>query len=477
MFDTQLFIRVVRASRRRLGIWPEVAADRCVKSVRHYLAKSYPEPDPAKILQIIARSGVDRIPLQLLIGGVLGDRTSSGAAHFLGLAIREDPLGWGDPHPLFSSSFYALRNSDVASAKVSPWVHYQVFGYREARTPHPLLDADFMHQWIPRSSPSTVVDTYLGSPAQWTIETSPFVNTQRFVLDSETDEFSPPIMRMLVSETPGRWLSFGLMLIDSASPDERRSRVNAASFLVTKHASRVGQSQLTSWKRSGELPETSNVNGRFTAIPGYFLGRDGDILCVLSEAAASPDLTMVRLGTGYLSLTERDWLSAVRLIFVRTELNRDEAEALLTSGVGKLVIAPRSGEQEVALLALVDRLRLDDVVVLAYGCQANIEAEQLVIVDHEPSIVETWEWPTLAEARDVVFVLPLGDSVDNQTVDLIDEWLSLGSSLLNVDASSLKSWSRVFDRPFVVVHPGLVERVRPLVSATALKVLDNEAGQ
>jgi hypothetical protein len=472
MFETQLFIRVMRASRRHLRFGSTSASDRCVKAVRHYLAQSYPTPDSAKILQIIARSGVDRIPLELLIDGLPGDRSSAGASHSLVLAVRGGPLGYGDPHPLFSSAFYSLKYTDVAAAEVSPWVHYQVFGHREARSPHPLLDPAFMRQWIPGSSPLTIVDTYLSSPEYWTIDTSPYLDTQRFILESETDGLRPPIMRILASDAPEAWLGFKLMLIDAASPEAAVARLNAAAFLVARHANRAWQRQLVSWNRGGGQPDAPTAGGRFTVVPGYFLGQNETVVSLLGEDAASPDLTMLRLETEYLSLTELSWLVAERLIFVRSGLDRGDAEAILSSGSGgALVVAPSSLEQEAALAALAARLRLDGVIILPFGQQANVESEALAIVDREPGPVEAWEWSAKAEAGDVLFVIPPGRSIGENTVESIDEWLTKGSSLLTADPAGFTAWSHLLDRSHVVVHPGLIEYVRPLVAEGSLRML------
>lgn len=63
-----------------------------------------------------------------------------------------DPLthyqrfGWKEgrqPHPLFHSAWYLQRYPDVAEANVDPLTHYMKNGYVEGRKPHPLFDTEW----------------------------------------------------------------------------------------------------------------------------------------------------------------------------------------------------------------------------------------------------------------------------------------------------------------------------------------------
>ena len=57
-------------------------------------------------------------------------------AHYLGFGADEGR----NPHPLFSTSYYLQRNSDVQSRKLNPLVHYVTHGAAENRAPHPSFD-------------------------------------------------------------------------------------------------------------------------------------------------------------------------------------------------------------------------------------------------------------------------------------------------------------------------------------------------
>ena len=472
MIQTQSLIRIVEASTRRLRIRSVGAPNRCVKAVRSYLERSYPNPNIATVLQIIRRSGVDRIPLELLVGGTIGDASPAGAAQLLERATRAEPLGYGDPYPLFASSFYGWENPDVVASGVAPWVHYQVFGHREARSPHPFLDASFMRQWIPAASPSSVVDTYLSCPEYWTIDTSPYVDTQRFVLESETDGINPPIMRILGTDFGDQWLSLRLMLIDASSPETSVARLNAAAFLLSKHSAISWQRRLVSWSKRREPLVTPVSGGRFTVVPGYFLGAEGATLASFGEAAVSPDSTVVRLDSEYISLTEPIWSEADRLVFVASELDRDEAEKLFAPVNGTQMIAPRSSTQEAALVTLISFLQLDYVNVLPFGRQSNVESRAILLVDYPATPVEVWDWTSRLDGEAVIFVLPQGALLSDKVVALMEEWISRGSSLLTTDAEGLGVWYRLLGRARVVVHPDLLEGARLIVARGSLQILD-----
>jgi GT2 family glycosyltransferase/SAM-dependent methyltransferase len=77
--------------------------------------------------------------------------TNTGSAADVAAAL-EDPLlhylvvgafAGTNPHPLFDSAFYLLRNQDVASRRVNPLIHYLRAGWHEGRDPHPLFQSAF----------------------------------------------------------------------------------------------------------------------------------------------------------------------------------------------------------------------------------------------------------------------------------------------------------------------------------------------
>ncbi len=470
MFKTQLFVRVMRAIRRSLGIRSTTASARCVDAVRSYLARSYPHADPKRILGIIAMHGVDRIPLELLIGGQQDDPSSAGAEESLGRALTSRRGRYGDPHPLFSSAFYEWNNPDVAASGVAPWLHYQVFGHREARSPHPLFDPAYMSQWLGEASSRTVVDEYLRTPEYWSIVTSPYLDSQRFLLEAESNVEIPPPLRILSEAHPEAWLSFKLMLIDAASPDATIARFTGAVFLVSRHPD-LPWRRLATWSYSTGPSAGEADGGRFTVVPGYLLASEETVISQIGGEAASPDLTIVRLETEYLGLSGLSWEHVDRLVFVRSDLGRSRAEQLIGHETRTVAVAPRSAAQGRALSSLVSRLGLANVLVLPYGLQINIESEKLVVVDDEPSAIESWSWSTPAEAATVTFVIPSSEAVDASTVAEIDAWLSRGASLLTVDEADLGLWPHLLDRSHVVVHPSLIEQTRMLVDGRSLRLL------
>ena len=48
-----------------------------------------------------------------------------------------------DPHLIFHTRYYCMRNPDVIASGMNPLVHFIVHGSREARNPHPLFDTAY----------------------------------------------------------------------------------------------------------------------------------------------------------------------------------------------------------------------------------------------------------------------------------------------------------------------------------------------
>jgi hypothetical protein len=428
-------------------------------------------------MKIIDRSAVDRIPLQLLIDGVPRDRSVDGPTRALDLAITGSPDGFGDPHPLFSSAFYRWNNADVAASGVSPWLHYQVFGYREARSPHPLLDAAYLAQWLPDASRLTAVDGYLGSPDRWLLDTSPYLDSESFLLESEPDVTSPPLARILASTRPESWLSFKLLLIDTAAPDQLKSRLTAAAFLVSRHPHRPSK-QLESWLR--QSPGLASVRSepgvlkraRFAVVPGYFLGADGRTVLEIGDAATSTDLTLVRLQREYVGLAALSPTTADRLYFVVSAIGSATAARLMSHDEGTVVIAPSTPEQGRALSALAARLGRRNVIVLAHGTQTGIDAGSAEIIRDDVRAQAEWRWPASADPREVTFVVPAAVGLNSATTTSIGRWLGRGASLLSVDETGVNPWPQLLDREHVVIHPLLIESALVQFDDRSLELLN-----
>src|ERR1700722_9040327 len=60
-------------------------------------------------------------------------------AHYLAFGADEGR----NPHPLFATTFYCSKNSDVAASKLNPLIHYVAHGAAEERSPHPAFDPHY----------------------------------------------------------------------------------------------------------------------------------------------------------------------------------------------------------------------------------------------------------------------------------------------------------------------------------------------
>ena len=438
-------------------------ADACIEAVRSQIARDDALVSAEVLLRIGRQAGVERFPEALLIEGRLDDPSPSGAGAALASALRRESDGSPDPHPLFSRSFYLLANPDVAAAGVSPWLHYQQSGYREARSPHPLLDPDYMIGWAPDVPRSEVVDRYLRDPALWMIDTSPYVDCQKFVLHGGWSGTSSPIGEIVGAGASDPWVHSRLIAIDADLGDSTKDALGAVLFLLARNHPRSMFSRLTVWRPTAQTHGGPSLGGPYTVVPGFFIGTDGVELWSDSQMAMSQDLSLVRFANGLVGLEVGDPVTVDELRFVCGDLRRDSLVEMVDTGPQTLAVSPASWAQERALRYLVEETGAQGVTVLPWGRQVRVTASSIRQVEGSTDALPSWRWPDV-DPRDVVFVDagPLGETCAADA--RVSEWLRRGASLLLVDDASMERWVSAFvDRPYVVATPATKDFVGAVV--------------
>lgn len=434
-------------------------ADACIDAVRAQIAGQDGDlVSTAVLLQIGAQHGLDRFPEALLIEGLLDDPSENGAGAALKSALRRESVVSPDPHPLFSRAFYLWGNPDVASAGVSPWLHYQQNGYRENRSPHPLLDASYMMQWAPDVLRSEAIDRYLRDPALWTIDTSPYVDCQRYVLHGGWSGKSSPIGEIVRAGATEPWVHSRLIAIDADLGDSTTDARGGVLFLLARNHPRSLFSRITVWHPTvGNLglPSIgeSRLGGLYTLVPGFFLGSGGVELWSDSGLAMSEDRSLVRFSNGLVGLEVGDLVTVDELRFVCGELRHEDLVEVVDPGQGTLAISPASWAQECALRYLVDESSTQNVTVLPWGRQSRVDAGSIRKVALSADALPAWRWPD-SDPHDVVFVDagPLGAACAADW--RVSEWLRKGASILLIDEASMQRWVSAFvDRTHVVATP------------------------
>jgi hypothetical protein len=439
----------------------------CIDAVRSQIARDGAVVAPEVLIQIGMQHRVDRFPEALLIEGRLDDRSASGASAALTSALRADSVGSPDPHPLFSRSFYLWGNSDVAAAGVSPWLHYQQHGCREGRSPHPLFDLDYMSEWAPDVPRSEVVDRYLRDPALWMIDTSPYIDCQKFILRGGWSGMSSPIAEIVRAGACEPWVHSRLMAIDADLGDSTNEALGGVLFLLARNHPRSMFSRITVW-HPDKTPDGSrlvgpHLSGSMTVVPGFFIGSNGIELWSDSRLAMSQDLSLVRFSTSLVGLEVGERVTVDELQFVCGGLRRESLVQLLKSAHGTLAVGPVSWAQERALCYLVEETGVQDVTVLPWGRQVRVDAAFTRQVEGSADVLPVWRWPDI-DPRDVVFVDagPLGATC---AADVrIGEWLRRGASLVLIDDTSMECWVSAFiERRWVVATPATEEFVGAVV--------------
>lgn len=434
-------------------------ADACIDAVRAQVALDDPLLDAETLIQIGLKHQVEEFPEALLIEGRLDDPSASGASAALTSALSRESVGSPDPHPLFSRSFYLWGNPDVAEAGMAPWLHYQQHGYREGRSPHPLFDADYMTQWAPEVPRSEVVDRYLRDPGLWMIDTSPYVDCQKYLLHGGWSGMSSPIGEIVRAGSPDPWVHSRLIAIDADLGDSSKDALGGVLFLLGRNHPRSMFSRMTVWRPTPQNPGVPSLGGSFTVVPGFFIGSDGVELWSDSRVAMSQDLSLVRFSSGLVGLEVGDLVTVDELRFSCGELRRDSLVEMVSSAHGTLAVSPASWAQERALRYLVEETGAQGVMVLPWGRQARVDAGSIQQFDVSANELPSWEWPDV-DPHDVVFIDagPLG--VACAADSRVGEWLRQGASLLLIDDASMERWVAAFiDRPHIVATPATEEFV------------------
>jgi hypothetical protein len=442
----------------------------CLRDLRSELRSSYPVVHPARLIRIAREHGFDHFPDGFLIKGQFADRSRSGPRSILARANRKGGAR-GECHPLFSDEYYRLTNPDVAEGGVAPWVHYQVFGRAEGRSPHPLIDIDYLAASIPERSPDTVLDEYLMSPEYWLADTSQYADCQRFAMFGNWDGASAPIIQIVERDMGGPWIHNRLMLVDSSSDERSKARLVGAGFLLTKSPglSRFGELEL--WLTDDSWPAHDDRETTYTLVPGFFLGAEGKQIWLSSSDSVSPDATIVRLAAETLSVVTGRERSTPCLTFISSWLDREDLVELVESAAVGTAIAPNSRAQEIALRQLRRDQGRPDLVVLEYGKQLRATTGSLKIRggDEDMDNLPEWHWDSTVTPSDVVIVLAEEHRRRATGDPDLRALLASGASLCLVGVAGLNTWLPLIQgRPNVVVDKNLLRAVAGFVERASM---------
>ena len=443
-----------------------------LRSLRAALRESFPAIPVGGLLQIARRSGATRFPPGFLVAGELADRSRTGPR---GLLTR---LAKGDEstpvHPLFSAEFYRLANPDLAGASVAAWLHYQVYGRVEERSPHPLIDLKYLGAALEGVAVSDLLDTYLGDSGRWTAEPGPYVDCLRFMLLGEWDHETNPLEQIVSRHLSSHWVHSRLMLVDAGSQSEAVARLAAVGFLLARSGAHTRLAPLLRWTHGSPTHGSPTHDAtEHKVIPGFLLTSGATVAASTGTAAVSPDLTAVRLRDETIGIRSGARVRSPRLYWLEGSVGRAALHDLVAGIEGDAVVAPSSAAQETSLRQLRRDLGRDRVTVLALGVQSTVEADELVIVPAEPAEAPPlWNWDSAPDYTSTAIVLAEQHRLRATGDPRLRAALAAGAELCLVAEGRLNSWlPQLQARATVIVDAALVEPVAAFVERARMHTL------
>ncbi|AYF98346.1 glycosyltransferase [Protaetiibacter intestinalis] len=327
------------------------------------LARNYPRFRRRDIRAIMRRHGLTDAPVALLLGP--GRPPIRRLVHFM-RALRRGTRPTREEHPLFSASFYRATNPDIASAGIDPWLHYQVFGRAEGRSPHPFIDVSRLAGQLPDTLTAVVVDAYLMRREHWLLSPSPYIETEHFAAAGPWDGVTHPLVQIAEQYPAEPWVRARLSLIDLV--DARSPERHALAALMMLDPRRVHAGRLSVWSRTA--PPPSDSHGAFRVVPGFFAGLDGTEIVAIGREVVSRDGTAVRNRHVVAIADDGERYTASTLVVAIGELDHRALGALASRLDGGDIVAPVDVQQERAL-------NIAGVRTLPFGRQAIVEARHL----------------------------------------------------------------------------------------------------
>lgn len=244
-----------------------------LSELRAELRRSYPLLNPWRLTRIARKYRMRRFPPGLLVDGStrLGGAAERALCRVLLSSVSNRPF---DPHPLMHSGFYRAANPDLAGSRVPPWLHYQVFGRDEGRSPHPFINVESLQLKVPSVPLGSLVDEYLGDPNNWVVEPSPYVDVVPFMVQGPWDRVTNPLTQIAAKHAVQPWVRWDLMYIDSAAPEDRGEELTTALLLLAPGLRRRGAATVVE-RWIGGNPEFSSFFSEVRVVPGLLVGRDG----------------------------------------------------------------------------------------------------------------------------------------------------------------------------------------------------------
>jgi hypothetical protein len=424
----------------------DIDSMRFVTRAREILAAAYPAIDRAGLLRELHRSGRTAFPSPLMLRRASSPSRAS-LLRRVAAVVRRTRVGAETPG--FSADFYRAAHPDIAQAGISPWLHYQVRGRIEGRSPHPLIDLEWLSDAIPDTRRADLVDVYLTERRYWAVAPGPYVDVERFMVAGPWDGVTHPFLQILRESHGEPWVRNRLRLTDLAA--NHRDAYLAGVGVLTGYRPAGGVSAFRAWTIDLHARRPTAADVRWTVIPGFMMGADG-VAHWVSERVVSPGQDAIRVADLVITRDTERRQRVGQLVYLTGSLGRDE---LLAAGADA-VVAPATAEQERAL-----RLFLPSAQVLAYGEQVRVVAERVRVVEGTQLTSEEGR-----PAGGDVLVVSADERVRPDVVGLVQA----GVALVTIDRQGAAPWVPVLSSGRRIFGAAdALHKVRPYVDPSLLR--------
>lgn len=432
-------------------------------AIRRELKSSFPRIRPWKVSRIARRAGLKEYPIELMIPGSTraGGKGERALWNRVIAARRRRP---SSNHPLFDDTYYLIANPDVAMGNVVPWLHYQLYGRLEGRSPHPLISTRTLGEQMQGVPLSAVVDEFLSNQKWWVCSPSPYVDVARFMLHGPWDHKNSPFAQIATDQVVPPWVRTDLLEIDASIEDVGNSDAGLAAsrILLDVGTRRGGVGTPLARLSIGTLGEKSNGQP-YRVVPGMFVAEDHAAQLFNGGATGkSLDGSAFVLANEVLLRRPSTETRANTLALVESRAARADILKFLNGAQGSVALAMSSRLQESAVEALLKNVGNSDAFVLPWGEQTAVLCDRLETV--RPSALKpplpfkalVYDFP----AGETCVVAPWYGRGQELAPPQVKALLEQGAQLCLVVEEDLSNWATaILGAGRLIVHQTCVEAV------------------
>lgn len=347
-----------------------------------------------------------------------------------------------DTADIFSGDFYLACNRDVEQAGWNPWLHYQMLGRFEGRSPHPLINPRFLANEL-KVGISDAVDLYLSNEKNWFVAPSEYVDVWGFLRAGNSDGIRNPFVQMLedgfVIEP---WVSQRLQIINLSLTKADSFQLEALAVIHSLNGARALWDEIRTIPRNDVRSAEELSRTSIYCIPGYGLFGESGTYLPCNSTLISPDKSTIVGPDKVIFIATEEKSMQSGLVFMTGNMSIENLDSVVRKLTKNSLVAPSSSVQEQVLRCL--KLQINsEMEILPYGLQVAINPTEIIQVDGENHFNErVWHAGKIVSVdfSKVSILLSKDESEKSLTDPKTMELLSRGAHLCIVDTDALYPW-------------------------------------